>query len=288
MLNIYKPRDFTSNDVVQVVKRLTKSKAGHTGTLDPQATGVLPICLGRATKIADYIMNGDKEYIAQVVLGIATDTGDAHGAEIAHGGLVDDKARIQGALSRFVGEINQMPPMYSAIKVGGKKLYQYAREGVMVERKTRQITILQLDVLHWDLPQSFVMRVKCSKGTYIRTLCEDIGVALGTVAHMGKLLRTETGGFATQGSISLAVLEKAVPAGNLGDLLIPIERALAHMPKIYIAEDAQKLLINGNKIPLEYVAGLVGGPSLAFDHTGRLAGIFHADGVFLRPLTMLL
>jgi len=288
ILNIFKPRGMTSRDVVNVVSRLTQSKAGHTGTLDPEATGVLPICLGRATKISDYIMNSEKEYVAKVVLGVATDTGDAWGKTISQGELVEDKASIERVIPQFVGEISQVPPMYSALKFKGRKLYEYAREGITVERKARQINIYQLEVLRWDLPQSFIIRVKCSKGTYIRTLCEDIGIALGTVAHMGSLIRTKTSGFVSTESINLAQLEKVAKNGELGEIIIPIETALAHMPKTTIAQEAEKLLLNGNKIPLDYVSNPVNEPCLTFDHTGKLTGVFQMDGEFLQPMKMLL
>ncbi|MCL2235808.1 MAG: tRNA pseudouridine(55) synthase TruB [Defluviitaleaceae bacterium] len=287
VLNIFKPAGMTSSDVVQKVKRITKSKAGHTGTLDPDATGVLPVCLGKATKISDYIMNGDKEYIATVSLGASTDTGDASGVIIARGELVYDKAPIEAVLPGFVGEISQIPPMYSALKVKGKKLYEYAREGITVEREARKITIFELEALRWDLPQSFALRVRCSKGTYIRTLCEDIGASLGTVAHMGSLVRTGTSGFDQSDSIRLEELT----AENVQQHLMSMENALGNMPKIAVAEEGEKLLLNGNKVPVEYVADSWAAdtrPYRVYSHTGELVGIFRVEGEFLRPVTMLL
>lgn len=290
ILNIFKPRGMTSRDVVNVVSRLTKSKAGHTGTLDPEATGVLPICLGRATKISDFIMDSEKEYVAKVVFGTATDTGDAWGKTISQGELVEDKASIERVLPNFIGEIMQVPPMYSALRFRGRKLYEYAREGIVVERKARPITIYGLEVLRWDLPESFIVRVRCSKGTYIRTLCEDIGIALGTVAHMGSLIRTKTSGFVSTESINLAQLENAAENSALDKLVIPIEIALAHMPKTTIDQKAEKLLLNGNPIPLEFVSDHANVPCLTFDHRGKLSGVFQMDekGEFLRPIKMLL
>ncbi|MCL2753564.1 MAG: tRNA pseudouridine(55) synthase TruB [Defluviitaleaceae bacterium] len=283
IINIYKERGFTSNDVVQIVKRLTKSKAGHTGTLDPQATGVLPICLGKATKIADYIMGADKQYIAKVVLGSATDTQDAHGNVIEQSEKRAEQPEILLALEQFLGEISQIPPMFSAIKVGGKRLYEQARMGVEVERKQRQITISNLEVARWDLdatPQTFVLRVDCSKGTYIRTLCHDLGEILGTFAHMGELLRTKSGNFMLDDAITLGKLKKLAESGGLENIIMPMESALAHLPKITMNIDSQKYIENGNK--LEF------GQCLVFDHKGSLAGIYHSDGTHLRPKTMLL
>jgi len=288
IINVFKEKGYTSNDVVQIVKKITKSKAGHTGTLDPQATGVLPICLGRATKIADYIMNGDKEYVAEVILGVATDTQDSHGNIIAASDAAVEKADVITVLSQFFGDTVQTPPMYSAIKVKGKKLYEYARAGVEIERKQRDIHISGIEVLRWNMPRSFVMRVRCSKGTYIRTLCADIGEALGTHAHMGRLIRTRSSNFAVANSISLEKLRHA----RIENVLLPMESALSHLPKISISAEGDRYLQNGNKIPLELVRNpdILGTPPpyLTFNHEGELAGIFTTDENFLRPQTMLL
>jgi len=282
IVNIYKERGFTSNDVVQIVKRLTKSKAGHTGTLDPQATGVLPICLGKATKIADYIMAGEKQYIARVVLGSATDTQDAHGQRVAESNMLTTQEEVLTALSHFLGEIAQVPPMFSAVKIGGKRLYQQARAGIDVERPPRQVAIHNLEVLRWDLgetPQSFVLRVDCGKGTYIRTLCHDLGERLGTYAHMGALLRTKSGAFGLQTAITLRTLERVLAENRFDDHLVKIEDALMELPKITMPVVAQKSLVHGNKVAL--------GDCLVYDHNGELVGIHHIDGGHLRPKTML-
>jgi len=288
IINIFKEKDYSSNDAVQIVKKITKSKAGHTGTLDPQATGVLPICLGRATKIADYIMDGTKEYVAKVILGTATDTQDSHGEVIASSGHIPGMDDVLAILPKFLGDVVQTPPMYSAIKVKGKKLYEYARAGVEVERKQRQINISGIDVLRWDMPRGFVIRVACSKGTYIRTLCADIGETLGTHAHMGKLIRTRSSSFTVANSVSLADLREI----DIAKVLLPIESALSHLPKVSVSEGGYKYLQNGNKIPLELVdaADFSGHPPpyLVFDHEGKLGGIFTVDNDFLKPQTMLL
>ncbi|MDR2166557.1 MAG: tRNA pseudouridine(55) synthase TruB [Clostridiales bacterium] len=293
VLNIYKQVGFSSNDVVRIVRRLAGSKAGHTGTLDPGACGVLPICLGRATKIADYIVAGEKEYIAEVILGSATDTQDSHGKIVAKSPKRVTEAEIAAVLPHFTGNLMQIPPMYSALKIKGKKLYEYAREGVEIERKAREIGIFGIEPLLWKSeaePQSFVIRVNCTKGTYIRTLCADIGEALGTFAHMGRLLRSRSGNFAVADSLSIAALESFAAGGRIGEVLRPIEAVLGHMPKIRINREGHKALINGNKVDLEFVENpedLSNSPMLTYSHENRLVGIFHIVGNFLRPKTML-
>ena len=294
ILNIYKQRDFTSNDVVQIIKRLTCSKVGHTGTLDPQATGILPICLGKATKLADYIMGQDKEYIAEVILGSSTDTQDSHGNMVERSAVMADKLQILEVLSSFVGPIEQTPPMYSAIKIKGKKLYEYARKGIEVKRKPREIDIFKLEVLNWNLettPQTFTIRVGCSKGTYIRTLCNDIGEKLGTLAHMGHLLRSSSGDFNLHSAITLNTLKKAMEQNKIHNHLRSLESAIGHMPRLTIKQEGEKMLLNGNKIPLKSVIEdnvQINTQYLLYTHNGLLAGIYNAEEEILRPKTILL
>jgi tRNA pseudouridine55 synthase len=293
IVNIYKEKGFTSHDVVNIVRGLIKFKAGHTGTLDPDAQGVLPVCFGRATKIADYIMADDKEYIADVILGAATDTQDASGEILERKPVLCNLSEIHKVVQGFIGQILQIPPMYSAIKVGGKKLYEYARQGTVVERKPRQITIHAIEVLEVNLPVSFKIRVACSKGTYIRTLCADIGLALGTAAHMGGLLRTKSGGFHIEKAIKLADLREFAARGEIDSVTMPIEAALSHFQKITISSRADKWLRNGNKIPLDFVradiAPVDGAEYLAYDGMGNLAGIFILSGTdHIKPKVMLL
>jgi len=287
ILNIYKEKGYTSHDVVNIVRKLTKCKAGHTGTLDPDAEGVLPVCLGRATKIADYLMAEDKEYVAQVILGISTDTGDASGQILAEKPFLGDLFNINSVLQNFIGQIVQIPPMYSAIKVQGKKLYEYAREGVSIERRSRLVTVRSIEILEVSLPTSFVIRVNCSKGTYIRTLCADIGESLGSVAHMGELLRTRSGSFRVEDAVKLGDLEEFIDRA-----VIPIDIALGHMPKIIISSKADKWLKNGNKIPLDFVQSKNGLSSeaeyLAYDEADNLAGIYVLIDDCIKPKVMLL
>jgi len=293
IVNIYKEKGFTSHDVVSIVRGLTKCKAGHTGTLDPDAEGVLPVCIGRATKIADYIMADDKEYITDVILGTATDTQDASGEILERKPFIGDLSEINSVIQSFIREIQQVPPMYSAIKVGGKKLYEYARQGATVERKPRQVTIHAIELLEADLPMSFKIRVSCSKGTYIRTLCADIGQALGTVAHMGGLLRTKSGNFCVDNAVKLADLREIAARGEFGSVVMPIEVALNHFPRVAISAKADKWLKNGNKIPLDFVEADFAlqndAEYLGFDATGNLAGIFVLSGAdHIRPKVMML
>jgi len=293
LVNIHKEKGYTSHDVVNIVRKLTKTKAGHTGTLDPNATGVLPVCLGRATKIADYVMNGDKEYVAQVIFGTATDTQDATGNVISTAPVLCDLSNVEAALADSIGQITQMPPMYSAIKLDGKKLYEYARAGADVSDKikARSVTIHDIEIVSADLPHEMTIRVRCSKGTYIRTLCADLGTALGGAAHMGDLVRTKSGSFAIETAVSLAQLADVVAASRIHEVLIPVEAALSHLPCITIAANAAKWLANGNKIPMESVSGLVqplAAEYLAHAASGALAGIYAptTDGC-LRPKVML-
>ena len=293
IVNIYKEKGLTSRDVVNIVRGITKCKAGHTGTLDPDAEGVLPVCLGRATKIADYIMADDKEYIADVILGTSTNTQDASGEILESKPFCGDLLETYDAIQNFIGQIKQIPPMYSAIKVGGKKLYEYARQGITVERKPREVTIHAIEILRADLPKSFKIRVTCSKGTYIRTLCADFGEALNSKAHMGELLRTRSGGFRVENALKLAELSDIAANGEIASVIMPMDIALSHFPKITISSEADKWLKNGNKMPLEFVHADIklmdDTEYLAYDAKGSLAGIFIlSDKEHIKPRVMLL
>ena len=291
LVNIYKEKGFTSHDVVNVVRRLTKSKAGHTGTLDPNATGVLPVCLGRATKIADYVMAADKEYVAEVVFGAATDTLDSTGQIVDENFKLVKLSEIEAVLPNFIGEILQIPPKYSAIKVSGKKLYEYARAGDEVEIKPREVFIHNIEILEANLPRAVTIRVSCSKGTYIRSLCADLGEKLETLAHMGELLRTRNGNFCVEKSMTLSCLEELAQAGRAHEAVMPIEVVLSHLPRFVIKGEADKWLKNGNKIPMDFVVGLdkpFVEEYLAFTEDGVVAGIFAPVSGFIKPKVMLM
>ncbi|MCL2573225.1 MAG: tRNA pseudouridine(55) synthase TruB [Defluviitaleaceae bacterium] len=295
IINIYKEKGYTSHDVVNIVRGLAKCKAGHTGTLDPDAEGVLPVCLGRATKISDYIMADDKEYIANVILGTETTTQDASGEVLSQKPFLGNLFDVNDALQKFIGQVQQLPPMYSAIKVKGKKLYEHARQGEEVERKTRQITIHAIELLSADLPDFFRIKVACSKGTYIRALCADLGKALDSVAHMDELLRTRSGSFSVENAIKIDDLRDIAAYDELDRVIMPIEGALGHFPRIIISNKVEKWMRNGNKIPLEYVSGILCEKTssyeeyLAHDQDGNLAGIYVQIGQeYIKPKVMLL
>lgn len=248
VLNIYKPQNMTSHDVVAIIRRtLGTKKVGHTGTLDPMATGVLPICVGRATKIVDFIQNDKKTYHGQLTLGITTDTEDCWGNKLIEKKVELSDDAIRDAFQQFIGDIEQVPPMYSALKVNGKKLYELARAGKTVERKARVRTIYALEILKINGPV-IDFSVTCSKGTYIRTLCKDIGDFLGVGGHMSALVRTATGKFNLDDAIHI---EDAKAMGvALKEHLLPVEKALTIEPTIKISKKAFELIQNGVKIDL--------------------------------------
>lgn len=241
ILNIYKPTKITSFDVVRIIRKLTnEKKVGHCGTLDPEACGVLPICIGKATKAIDYIMENNKVYVAELKLGEVTDTYDIEGKVIRQCDVNVTAEEVMEAIYSFKGNIKQVPPMYSALKVNGKKLYELAREGIEIEREARSITIHDIKVLEINLPY-VKMEVNCSKGTYIRSLCYDIGEKLGCGAMMSALERTATGRFTKENSINIESLNKE----NIYDYIIPIENAFLNYPKIVADIKFKTLLLNG-------------------------------------------
>lgn len=241
ILNIYKPTKITSFDVVRIIRKLTnEKKVGHCGTLDPEACGVLPICIGKATKAIDYIMENNKVYVAELKLGEVTDTYDIEGKVIRQCDVNVTVEEVMEAVYSFKGNIKQVPPMYSALKVNGKKLYELAREGIEIEREARSITIHDIKVLEINLPY-VKMEVNCSKGTYIRSLCYDIGEKLGCGAMMSALERTATGKFTKENSINIESLNKE----NIYDYIIPIENAFLNYPKVIANIKFKTLLLNG-------------------------------------------
>ena len=226
IVNINKPYGKSSHFVVAVIRRITKiKKVGHTGTLDPLATGVLPICIGReSTKLSQAIMDGTKRYKALLQLGKTTTTQDSEGEITSESEVNATEADIKSAVSEFVGEISQIPPMYSAVKINGQKLYKLAREGKEIEREPRKITIHSIDVLNIDLDASTVeLDICCSKGTYIRTLCNDIGERLGCGGYMASLVRTKSASFTLENSVTLEEFEQFWTNGEYEKILIPPE-----------------------------------------------------------------
>ncbi|MDF2939810.1 MAG: tRNA pseudouridine(55) synthase TruB [Gammaproteobacteria bacterium] len=241
-----KPEGLSSNFALQKVKRLYQAiKAGHAGTLDPMATGMLPICFGKATKIAEYLLDADKTYQATIQLGSATNTGDKTGEFVESKSVPElDQALIESVLKNFRGEIEQVPPMYSAIKHQGKALYKLARKGHEVERKSRKITIYELELVDFTT-DAVVIKVSCSKGTYIRVLGEDIAKALGTLGHLTALRRVSSAGFDEKQMMSLETLERAE---NRSSFLIPIETLLPDWQHFEISEGELEALLQGKKI----------------------------------------
>ncbi len=246
-----KPTGITSNDALQIVKRLFRArKAGHTGSLDPLASGMLPVCLGEATKVSAFLLDADKRYRVGCKLGERTTTGDAEG-EVVQVRPVGKLQRqtVEEVLARFRGEIEQVPPMYSAVKHQGQRLYKLARQGVEVERQPRRVVIHELTLLHCEGEQ-LEFEVRCSKGTYVRTLAEDIGEALGCGAHVIALHRLEVGPYRESGMVSLERLRELAEQGVevLDRLLLPIESALAQWPGVHLTEDAAFYLRQGQPV----------------------------------------
>lgn len=279
VINIYKEKGFTSHDVVAVVRKtINQKKVGHTGTLDPDAEGVLPICLGKGTKLADYIMADKKGYRAEVTLGVTTTTEDSSGEVLEVKPVDFNEEKIKEAVYSFIGEYEQIPPMYSAIKVNGKKLYELAREGKEIERKSRKIKIYDIKILEFLPPNKIVIDVICSKGTYIRTLCSDIGKKLGCGGNMSYLLRTMSGRFNIDTAIKLDELKTIVEKGNIDDILITIDDVLCNYKKVKISPKAIKLLHNGGKIYEYFFDGKYdikkGEEVLVYDAEGIFIGIF--------------
>ena len=270
MLLLDKPLGFSSNQALQKVKWLFQAaKAGHTGTLDPLATGLLPICLGEATKFAQYLTDADKTYVAIIKLGITTTTGDAEGETISTKIVDVNQTQFETVCQQFLGEIQQLPPMYSALKHEGKALYEYARAGIEVERKVRTVTIQAIAVDHFadDVAQ---VTVTCSKGTYIRTLAEDVGAALDCGAHLIGLQRTGTAGYVLGQSTTVAALE-AMEAEERDALLLPVESAIDKLPSVTLDVDASFYLMQGQPV---WVAGKIPDSELRlYDEQGNFLGL---------------
>lgn len=243
-----KPQDWTSHDVVAKLRGvLHERRIGHSGTLDPLATGLLVVFVGRATRAVEFAEADSKEYLAGLRLGVSTDTQDITGNVIAKCDALPDEAAVRETLCRFIGDIEQIPPMYSAIKIGGKKLYELARRGESVERTPRKITVSSIDIVDKD-GTDYILNISCSKGTYVRTLCNDIGDALGCGACMSSLRRTRAGAFSVDEAHSLEDIEAAVREGRLSDIILPVDALFAPFPKLTVSESAAKRLKNGNVI----------------------------------------
>lgn len=269
---VNKPKGITSFDVVARMRRICDTKKiGHAGTLDPDAVGVLPVCVGRATKIIEYLMEKDKVYQVELMLGTATETQDSSGSILYEKPVTASIEDIEGAIKSFLGESMQIPPMYSAIRVNGKRLYELARKGIEIERKPRAITISKLDILSIDKKEDKVIavfNVECSKGTYIRTLCNDIGEKLDCGGHMMSLSRTRSGPFKLENSFTLESLENLKDTDDLHSAKLSIDKAVLYMPQVYVNENEAKRLRNGLTILKESL------------QTG-LSRVYRENGAFL-------
>ncbi|GGB30663.1 tRNA pseudouridine(55) synthase TruB [Virgibacillus dakarensis] len=251
IIPLWKPKGLTSHDCVMKIRKLLHmKKVGHTGTLDPEAEGVLPICVGQATKIVPFLTDTNKTYLAEITLGTATETEDGTG-QVIDRKMVEKQPALQAietVLQSFTGEITQIPPMYSAVKVNGKKLYEYARANQPVDRPERTVTIFELAFIEFINDASFKINVVCSKGTYIRTLCVDIGQRLGYPAHMSALTRTRTGSIAQSDTVTFTAIEKAVKMDQTKKLLLPITRGLTHLDCIMVDDDTKQKVLCGQKL----------------------------------------
>lgn len=294
VINIYKEKGFTSHDVVAKMRGiLQQKKMGHTGTLDPDAVGVLPVCLGNATRLADMLTDRDKEYEAVMRLGVATDTQDMSGTVLEEKPVQVSAAEAEAAILSFVGGYEQVPPMYSALKVNGKRLYELAREGREVERKARSVSLYNIEILSMQLPEVSI-RVSCSKGTYIRTLCHDIGEKLGCGAAMSSLKRTKSGCFTLDTAITLSALEQLRDEKNVEKVLVPVDAMFDDLAQVHVPDIFIKAVQNGNFFSLHQIKErCMFGPDeevRVYDGAGRFYGIYTFDreaGVF-RPRKMFL
>jgi len=288
VLLLDKPAGLSSNQCLGVVKRLfSAQKAGHTGTLDPFATGLLPVALGEATKFSQGLLDADKTYLATMLLGVTTRTGDTEGEVIREAAVEADDARIVAAMAGFRGEIAQIPPMYSALKRDGRPLYEYARAGIDLDREARRVKIHALDLISVAGAQ-VVFRVRCSKGTYVRTLAEDIGNALGCGAHLTALRREAAGALDLGGAHTIADLER-MPPQERDQALLPVDAMIMNLPRIRLADAEVARLRLGQRIGLaglEVAAVYPQGPIRAYSGGNEFIGLVEAREGAMRPLRL--
>lgn len=276
IINVYKEAGFTSHDVVAKLRGiLRQKKIGHTGTLDPDATGVLPVCLGNGTKLCDMLTDKDKTYEAVMLLGTTTDTQDTSGTVLTTSEVHVTEEEVKNAILSFVGEYDQIPPMYSALKVNGKKLYELAREGIEVERKARRVKILDIQIKEIHLERNeVVMTVSCTKGTYIRTLCYDIGEKLGCGACMKQLIRTKVSRFDLKDSLTLSQIEELKHQDRLDECVVPVDSMFTEMTKVVIKEENSKFIYNGNPFLKQHIKD-------ASDAMTKQVRVYDAKDVFV-------
>ncbi len=281
LLNLDKPSGPTSHDLVAAVRRGARvKKVGHAGTLDPMATGVLVLCLGPATRLSEYVMRSRKVYRARVHFGVVTDTYDAQGKVTARNEALPSREAVEAALAGFRGEILQVPPMYSALKRGGRKLYELARAGQQVERPPRAVTVYRLELLDWQPPFA-ALEVECSPGTYVRSLAHDLGQTLGCGAHLAALQRCASGRFRVEEAVPWDAFRAAMDAGDWQRYLLPPDLALADVPAVHLSAEQAARVLHGNAIPV--VADVAGELVRAYDADGRFIAVLERRGVHWKP-----
>ncbi len=291
VIPVLKPTGMTSHDVVAKIRRLIGMKrVGHTGTLDPEVAGVLPICIGKATRLSEYMMEMPKAYTGQLKLGFSTTTLDATGDKVDEKKVSHlKKEDIKTVFQNFIGEIDQVPPMFSSVKVDGQKLYTLARKGIEIERKSRKVTIYDLEIIDMNLEDPYPIinfHVVCSKGTYIRTLCYDIGQELGYPAHMSKLLRTESGSFTNEMSYTLKDIEEAINNNELNTIIVSMNDSLPNYQAVTLSdEEIEKKIFNGQKLYLQQLSSYHGMIKIV-DSKGELVALYEKseDGKIARPI----
>ena len=292
IINVNKEAGYTSFDVVAKLRGILKQrKMGHTGTLDPDATGVLPVCLGSATKLCESMTDKEKEYLGVMRLGVTTDTQDMTGTILSEKEVNCSEEEILNAVNSFIGEYDQLPPMYSAVWVNGQRLYDLARKGKVVDRPTRRVSIGNITVEKLNLPL-ITLRITCSKGTYIRTLMNDIGEKLGCGASMDSLVRTKTGVFKIENAYTLAEIEKIRDEGNLVKIVTPVDEFFADYGKGFVKDDALKLLINGNTLDNSSFSQTELKENeekiRVYDKEGTFYGVYEKKGNTYKPFKMFL
>lgn len=300
IINIHKEAGYTSHDVVAKLRGILRErKIGHTGTLDPQATGVLPVCIGKATKLCELLLDKEKAYEAVMLLGVTTDTEDMTGTVLSRKEVRVTEADVRRAAEKFTGKYGQVPPMYSALKVDGKRLYELARDGKEVERKPREVEIFENEPVSFQCDengfvQTAVIRIRCSKGTYIRSLLRDMGEYLGCGACMQSLVRTQAGQFFIEEAVTLSEVEQARDEGRLSELILPIERMLSKYPETVVKEEFERYLYNGNQLEMHMLVKSLqlfdGDGVRVYDTKGTLIGLYRyrSDRKQLQPDKMFL
>lgn len=288
IINIHKEAGYTSHDVVAKLRGILRErKIGHTGTLDPQATGVLPVCIGKATKLCELLLDKEKAYEAVMRLGVTTDTEDMTGTVLSRKEVRVTEADVRRAAEKFTGKYGQVPPMYSALKVDGKRLYELARDGKEVERKPREVEIFENEPVSFQCDengfvQTAVIRIRCSKGTYIRSLLRDMGEYLGCGACMQSLVRTQAGQFFIEEAVTLSEVEQARDEGRLSELILPIERMLSKYPETVVKEEFERYLYNGNQLEMHMLVKSLqlfdGDGVRVYDTKGTLIGLYRYRG----------